>query len=241
MMPTRLFLPFALLGLVVSVPLHGADAKYLPAGQPDALTLLAPPAAPGSPEDQADADTAFRVYSAGTAEQREVAKSESKLTIFHFAPEIGPWFQAGKFPKTEALFKEIEAEAKTVVNNGKDHWQRQRPYNADPARFPGAVEHEGRTSYSYPSGHSTRGTVFAGVLAEIFPEQRDAIFVKGRQIGWYRVIGGVHYPADIYAGRVLGQAIVRELLASPDFQRDLAAAKAEIAAAHPEPVPATAH
>ncbi len=39
------------------------------------------------------------------------------------------------------------------------------------------------------------------------------------------------YPTDIYAGRVLGQGIVRELKASPDFQREFAEIKAEIEAA----------
>jgi acid phosphatase (class A) len=40
-----------------------------------------------------------------------------------------------------------------------------------------------------------------------------------------------HYPTDIYAGRVLAQAIVRQMKENPDFQRDFAAAQAEIAAA----------
>ena len=42
---------------------------------------------------------------------------------------------------------------------------------------------------------------------------------------------GYHFLSDVRAGRVLGQAIVRELMASPVFQKDLAEAKAEIAVA----------
>jgi acid phosphatase (class A) len=53
----------------------------------------------------------------------------------------------------------------------------------------------------------------------------------GRNIGWDRVLIGKHFPTDIYAGRVLGKAIVHELLASPAFQHDLAEAKAEVQAA----------
>jgi acid phosphatase (class A) len=46
---------------------------------------------------------------------------------------------------------------------------------------------------------------------------------------------GKHFPTDVYAGRVLGKAIVRELLESPVFQHDLAEARAEAAAlAKPE-------
>ena len=83
---------------------------------------------------------------------------------------------------------------------------------------------------AYPSGHSTAGTVMALVLAEMFPEKRDALLAIGRSIGWHRVMLARHYPTDVVARRVLAQAIVRELDANPQFQHDLAAAKAEILA-----------
>jgi acid phosphatase (class A) len=53
----------------------------------------------------------------------------------------------------------------------------------------------------------------------------------GRDIGWHRVWIARHYPTDIYTGRVLAQAIVREMKSNPDFQRDFADAKSEVAAA----------
>jgi acid phosphatase (class A) len=204
-------------------------SKYLGKGQPDAIILLAPPPVAGSPEDAADLETTFQAYSAATPAERARGIDEINLTIFHFAPAIGPWFAPGKFPKTEALFKEVEAKA--VTSRGKKHWQRIRPYHVDSGRFSNAIEHEERTDYSYPSGHSTRATVFALLLAEIFPDKHDALLVISRDIGWRRVEGGVHYPTDIYAGRVLGQAIVQELLANPAFQSDLAEARAELAPA----------
>jgi acid phosphatase (class A) len=85
-------------------------------------------------------------------------------------------------------------------------------------------------SFGYPSGHSTRGTVYSLILAEIFPEKSKPILVIGRDIGWDRVLIGKHFTSDVQAGRVLGKAIVRELLASPSFQQDLAEAKAEVLA-----------
>jgi acid phosphatase (class A) len=126
---------------------------------------------------------------------------------------------------------EVEAEAKRVVDDSKRYFKRPRPYHVAPDRFPHSIEHEDPTHYSYPSGHSTRGTVFALLLAELFPEHREAILAKGREVGWLRVQGGVHYPTDIYAGRVLGQELARDFLRTEAFQRDLAAARAELAAA----------
>ena len=228
---------FLLLAFVIAGPLRAAPASapvpYLAASRTDILTLLAPPPTAGSAEDKADLEAAYAVASAATPEQVALAKDEVKLSPFHFAPAIGPWFQAGQFPQLEALFKEIETETKAVTSKGKKHWQRLRPYVVDPMRFPHAVEHEKPTDYSYPSGHSTRGTVYAQILAELFPDKRDALIAKGREVGWLRVQGGVHYPTDIYAGRVLGQALARDFLASPSFQTELAAVKAELAAAAP--------
>ena len=227
-----LLFPFALaLFVLVVAPLRAGDTKYLPAGQPDAVELLAPPPPAGSPEDRQEIDATYRVHTAATAGQIARGTDEIKLTIFHFAPVIGPWFQPGKFPQTEALFKEVEAEAKVVTSVAKKHWQRIRPYHLEPVLFPRAIEHEERTDYAYPSGHSTRGTTFALLLAELFPEKREALLEKGRDTGWLRVLGGVHYPSDVFMGRVLGQALAREFLRSEAFQHDLAAARAELAAA----------
>jgi acid phosphatase (class A) len=232
MKPRLFFLTLPLLAFfATSLRADETKSSYLAKGRPDAITLLAPPPVAGSAEDTADLETAFQAYRTATPAERAQGIDEIKLTIFHFAPAIGPWFTPGRFPRTEALFKEVEAEAKAVTSRGKKHWQRLRPYHTDPARFPNAIEHEERTDYSYPSGHSTRATVFALLLAEFFPDKRDALLAISRDIGWRRVEGGVHYPTDIYAGRVLGQAIVRELLANPAFQNDLAEAKAELAVA----------
>jgi acid phosphatase (class A) len=63
----------------------------------------------------------------------------------------------------------------------------------------------------------------------LFPDQHDAIIATARSIGWHRVMIARHYPTDIYAGRVLAQAIVRQMKKSSAFQSDFAAAKAEIA------------
>ncbi|MDB6127789.1 MAG: hypothetical protein JWM35_1685 [Verrucomicrobia bacterium] len=225
---------FFLLGLLTFAPLSAkTPANYLSPNQPDVLALLAPPPVNGSDEDRADLESSFAVASTATPAQLALAQDEDKLTIFQLTASAVPWLQPGKFPKTEALFTEIEAETKPVTSRGKKYWQRLRPYHVDPARFPHAIEHEKPTDFGYPSGHSTRGTLFAFLLAELFPAQREALLAKGREAGWLRVRGGVHYPTDIYAGRVLGQALAREFLASPEFQNDLADVRAELAAGAP--------
>ena len=227
-MKLRQLLP--LLGLSALLA-AGLSAGYLPAGAPDTIALLAPPPNPGSGEDRQDLESTYAVYQAATPAELELSRDENKLTIFHYAPVIGPWFVPGKFPRTEALFKQVEAEAKAATDGAKKFYKRPRPYHVAPERFPHSVEHEDPTHYSYPSGHSTRGTVFAFLLAELFPDKREALLAKGREAGWLRVQGGVLYPTEVYAGRVLGQELARDFLRSPEFQADLVAVRAELAAA----------
>lgn len=216
----------AMLFLQVVVPAF-AEERYIAVGSPDGIALLAPPPAPGSPEQVADLASARAVFKARTSAEEARAMKDANLSIFNFAPAIGSFFEAGKLPKTEALFEKVKKEISESITIPKEHWKRKRPYELDQDLTLGRPE----KSSSYPSGHSTRGTVQSFILAELFPEKREAILEIGRNIGWDRVLIGKHFITDVRAGRVLGQAIVRELLANPTFKKDLAEAKAEVEAA----------
>ena len=227
----RLFRQFgfaaALCLSLVALPLCAKDLHYLPNGKPDALTLLAPPPLPDSSEQAADLQEVREVHHTASPADLMEAKKETKFTIFTFTPAIGDFFQPGKFPKTETFFHNVQSDAAGVADTAKNYWKRPRPYKIDPSLAAGKLE----TSFSYPSAHSTESMVLALVLADLFPDKHDAIIAVARNIGWHRVEYGRHYPTDIYAGRVLAQAIVREMKKSDDFQKDFAAVQAEIAAA----------
>jgi acid phosphatase (class A) len=223
----RGWLALTLLLLLFVAPPLLADSSYLAPDRPDGIALLAPPPEVGSAEEAADLASARTVFNGRTPAEAVRAAKDGSLSIFNFAPAIGSFFQPGKLPKTEALFAKVRKDISVAINTPKDHWKRRRPYQLDEQLSLGQPE----PSYSYPSGHATRGTVQSLLLAELFPEQKAAILEIGRNIGWDRVLIGKHFPTDIYPARVLGQAIVRELLASPAFQHDLAEAKAEVRAA----------
>ncbi len=221
--------PFApiLLALAVAVaPVQAGQAHYLPAGEPDAIALLAPPPLPDSPEQAADLATVQSVSRAAPSNEIAAGLAEKKFSVFNFAPAVGDFFQPGKFPRTEEFFHSLQNDAETVTDAAKEYWKRARPYTIDPTLAGGKLE----KSFSYPSGHSTESMVLALALADLFPGKREAIIAQARRIGWHRVEIGRHYPTDIYAGRVLAQAIVREMKKRADYQADFAAVKAEIAA-----------
>ena len=220
----------ALFTLCLLLPFSGpaiAQSLYLTPGSPDGIALLPPPPVPGSPEETADLQIARAVFLGRTPVDEQRATKSSSLSFSLFSQAIGPSFDLARLPKADSLLQKVKKEIGRTIDIPKEHFKRLRPYQMDERLSLGKSE----ASASYPSGHSTRGTVYALLLAELFPEHKNAIQEVGRDIGWDRVIIGKHFPTDVYAGRVLGQAIFRELVASPSFQRDLAEAKAEIRAA----------
>jgi len=206
-----------------------AEFNYLTPGHPDTLALLAPPPLPGSAEQDADLAEVRAVSASATTDQKAAAFAEKKFNVFNFTVPVGGFFKPASLPKTAAFFQRVQEDAASVVDGAKDVYRRPRPYYVDPSLADGKLE----TSFSYPSGHSTETMTLGLVLAGVFPEKRDAILAHARLMGWHRVQIARHYPTDIYAGRVLAQAIVREMNANPQFQQDLAGVKAEVAAAQP--------
>jgi len=231
------FTPLLLSLVIISGPLRAQSAMdepakapkkvhlhYLAADKPDTITLLAPPPLPQSSEQAADLATVRAVSQAAPSNDVATAFSEKKFSAYTFAPEIGSFFQSSALPKTMAFLDRVQTDAESVTDNSKDFFKRPRPYTFDPTLASGKLE----KSFSYPSGHSTESMVLALVLAELFPEKQDAIIGKARQIGWHRVEIARHYPTDIYAGRVLAQAIVREMKKNHHFKADIKAARKEI-------------
>ena len=141
-----------------------------------------------------------------------------------FQDVLGDSFTPENLPALAGLWKKVDKDMHQITGAAKAHFARKRPAVVESRLEPcGGKE----TSPAYPSGHATYGMVYAIILAELAPEQRSALLERGREIGWDRVIAGVHYPSDIAAGRVLGQAIAQALLADRAFQRELAKVKAD--------------
>jgi acid phosphatase (class A) len=62
---------------------------------------------------------------------------------------------------------------------------------------------------------------------QLVPEKRQQILDRADEYVHNRLICGVHYASDIEASRRVAYAIFGSLVASPNFQRDLAAAREE--------------
>ena len=201
--------------------------NYLTDNWPEARNLLAAPPLAGSPEQTADLETVRAVYRSAGSNDITAAYAEKKFSVFNFTPEVGAYFQSNSLPRTAAFFHKVQSDAATIADAEKDFFMRPRPYVTDTNLANGKLE----KSFSFPSGHSTESMVLALVLADLVTGQRDAILDHARWIGWHRVQIARHYPTDIYAGRVLAQAIVRQMKQNAAFKADFEAVRAEMAAA----------
>lgn len=64
-------------------------------------------------------------------------------------------------------------------------------------------------TFGFPSGHTVFAFAFAALLVEIYPVLGFVAYTVATLIGLSRVLLGVHYPADILAGAVLGVACAK--------------------------------
>jgi acid phosphatase (class A) len=212
---------------------HPTTGERNPAVQVDALVFLPPP-----PEANGALELAERVIVRGpwSAERRQQALEDNAIDPFAaFDNVLGANFIRANFPATFAVLDRAGRAAGFAGDPVKFRYERARPFLSDSAITPCIPDEPRlRASFSYPSGHAALGFAWALVLAELVPARADAIIERGRDFTWSRVVCGVHYPSDVEAGRTVAAAAIARIHADPDFQRELAAARAELAAAYGE-------
>jgi membrane-associated phospholipid phosphatase len=152
------------------------------------------------------------------------AKTENHLTPVAFQTVLGSNFTVANYPTVFELLADAEQDAGGFINKGKKYFARPRPIEVDSRVQP--VVDTGRER-CYPSGHATRGAMWAAILSEIAPDEKARLVVRGQEIGWDRVIAGAHFPSDVYAGQVLGKALAQAMLGSEKFRERLETAKKE--------------
>jgi acid phosphatase (class A) len=235
--------------------IHEKVLQFLPAGQPDLIHLLPPAPEASSAEQRRDLNAVLTIQKTRTPEQEKRATEDAQASVFRFADVLGSDFSEAKVPQSVRNFlAKVQRETTRPVNLVKDCWERPRPFAASSDVHPvGNMQETTRNqpnaaniaphdagslcrpaeanapySYSYPSGHSTFGTMTAILLAAMIPEKRNALYQRGWEYGRNRVVLGVHFPSDVEAGRIDATAMAGLMMQNPDFQTDLAVAKAEL-------------
>ena len=208
----------------VSVPEAPAPAaaavepglRYLSPSELQIAGFPAPPAT-GSAEDKADLAEVLRWQKDRTEAQCSEALKQSDESYLAFFSGVNP-FPVPLPAEAAAFFKRVGAEVGDAARNIKKTYKRERPFVTYPEVDPCLGRVQG---LSYPSGHAAVARVYALVLSGLLPRQ-GAIFNRAAdQAALNRVIGGVHYPADVEAGKKLGELLYRKFRQNPAFAADM--------------------
>lgn len=187
--------------------------------------LLPPPPVPGSLAEMADLEVLVQTQAWRSPEVEAWAKEVDRDTVWKFDTVLGPWFKAERLPRTARFFWKLTVDVHAISEAAKVLHARPRPPKRDPRLNPCVPL---PPNDSYPSGHSLQAFVRAGVLAEVFPEHREALLARAHRAAWARIQGGVHYPTDDVAGRLLAEAIVKRLKTRKRFRQAIAHCRGEV-------------
>jgi acid phosphatase (class A) len=154
-----------------------------------------------------------------------VKADEDGENIFLYKTVFGAGFNADALPVTAELGAHVENEQSVAGGALKKVFARPRPYQTDKTLHPVCALTDAPNSY--PSGHALSGYLEGLTMAEIVPERRVEILARADDYAHNRLVCGVHYPSDIEASRRVAYVVFGYMMATPKFQHDLAAARAE--------------
>lgn len=189
---------------------------YITAEQQAMPDFPAPPE-PGSEADRKDLSAVFALQQRLKPGQCDKAKMAAHADFESFFGDISP------FPKplpaeAAAIFKRVKTETDGVAADIKDKFKRKRPFLRDPGLNPCLGRIGG---LAYPSGHATISRLMALMLADLVPARRREFLARADEAALDRVIGGVHHPADIEAGKALADRLYPRYKKSKNFAADM--------------------
>ena len=161
----------------------------------------------------------------------EQAKKDGPMELFEaFSEAFGMTIHPGLTPEIDNLAGGAASDAHAANRRVKNYYQRMRPFVqfAEPSLVKETEEEEGK-DYSYPSGHATRGYVYAMTLALIEPDSANVLMKRAYEYALGRVVAGYHYKSDIDASAILAASVMGALAGNERFKNQLEKAKAEYA------------
>ncbi|MEM6582575.1 MAG: phosphatase PAP2 family protein [Pseudomonadota bacterium] len=193
-----------------------SERRYLPKGSVDIKALVEPPPAQGSAAFEAE--MAVVLWMQRTRTEAQIEFVQRTLNVDTFAPFLGSKLFAVDAALLKSTIDDVIDEVRSEYDALKESYDVPRPFQVNPEVKPVT---EWRAVKSFPSGHSVRAIIYARLLGEVFPESRDDMVAHAMQIGYGRVLAGVHFPGDVLAGQQLGHAFADVILRQDAFRSAL--------------------
>ena len=195
----------------------------------DPRRIVPPPPAEGSPRALEDIAEAHRVVAAASPERLAQARwDDDHESPELLAPTLGAAFDLKALPATAELLALVQNDADVAASTAKHIFPRKRPWAADPTIR--TCDPNDKPLSSYPSGHATLGYSLALTMAAAMPDKAAALLSRATDYAYSRQVCGSHFASDGQASEALASSMVATLLTKPQFQAELSAAHAELAA-----------
>ena len=217
-----------LVGLILAMPLPAmaAPVPYLTAEKLDLTLLLPHPPPTGGAEEKAEIEAVIAAQRSASPERIALGARDADEDVFTiFGNVMGPSFAPANLPIATTFFARVGESEDQTVDPAKKKFARLRPWMVSSEI---KVLGPSTKSGAWPSGHSTRSTMEAIILAAMVPEKREAIWARQAEYAQSRVIIGMHYPLDLVAGGRAGTAMATAMFADPAFRADFESAKADV-------------
>lgn len=164
--------------------------------------------ATNSIEEKKDFETLFYFQQNRSEEDCRIAALEESASFSSFFGTQTGLLNEAEFKTAQSKMRQVYIKLGAVIMTAKALYKRPRPYQYIDGLTPCLHKAPGD---AYPSGHAASARVYALLLSQMYPERNESFFERAEQIGLNRVLGGVHHPTDIIAGKKLAEAFVEEL------------------------------
>ena len=160
----------------------------------------------------------------------QAALDESQWTSKSFSGPAGFIIDPDVCPEIFQLVEGAMKDAGNANREAKKYYKRTRPFVFfNEPSLVAEKDSEYAESYSYPSGHSARGWVYALTLALVVPDSTEALILRAQEFAQNRIICGRHWKSDTDTALIEATAIMSRLMSNEAFLAQLARARREYA------------
>jgi acid phosphatase (class A) len=209
---------------------------YLTSAQTSEVVRIVPPAPiSGDPRFQTDMAIFHATRSLEGSARWTLAQADDNLSLAGllsaFRCALGFSLTPGDAPKLTVLLTRANSDAYSGANVIKIRYQHKRPFQV--AEGDVCVSPSGKAalerSPDYPSGHTALSWETGLMLAQLAPDKTVDLLERARAFGQSRVVCGVHNLSAVEAGWMTATAVFAMQMSSPEFRKDLDAARTEFA------------
>jgi acid phosphatase (class A) len=203
-----------------------------PETTPDA-TLIIPPA-PMEGDARNDADWALFRYTRALegSDRWALAQNDNSYKaadiLKDYSCAVDAELTPENVPTLSLVLSRAAVDSGSAAARAKQVYKRTRPYLHNPGNICIPKTDALSKSYDYPSGHSSLSWVQGLILAQLAPDRSTQILQRARGYGESRIVCGVHNWSAVEGGRTNAAGVFAALQGSPEFQKAMAQAGAEL-------------